>query len=113
MKPPMKQQITAHVPTLDAAGKPIPDKYGRPQTSEVTSKAAVRKKINLLRDSQGTETRTNLEIDIPKELILDAGTSVDYVDVDGRQGKAVVVDSENITNLTNSKVYYRTVYANG
>lgn len=113
MKPAMKQKITASVPLLDDAGNVIKDRYGKPKTGPKESKAAVRKKVNLIRDSQGTETRTNLEIDIPPEMILDAGTTVDYIDIDGRTGKAVVVDSENVTNLTNTKVYYRTVFANG
>lgn len=113
MKPPMNQMITAHIATLDAAGKPIPDKYGRPQTSEKTSKARVQFKSQVVKDAQGVEHRVSLEIDIPPGFNPDVGTAVDYATIDNRAYSGTIRAKEEATNIPATKVYYRTIFVDG
>lgn len=113
MKPPMKQRVTALVPVLDDSGKPITDKYGRPQTAPLESKARVQYKMQLVRDAQGQEQRVNLEVDIPPLFNPDVGLTMDCQLIDGRMVKGVILAKEEIANLDASKVYYRTVFVNG
>lgn len=113
MKPPMRQKVTANVPVLDNNGKPITDKYGRPQTKAIESKARVQFKSQLIRDANGQERRTSLEIDLPKEFNPGQGDGIDYVTADGDKGNGTIVAKEEATNLAGSKVYYRTVFVDG
>lgn len=113
MKPPMKQRVTAQVPILDAYGKEVKDKYGRPQTGPVTSKARVQYKMQLVRDAQGQEHRVNLEVDIPPLFNPDVGLAIDCQLIDGRIVNGTILAKEEIANLDASKVHYRTVFVNG
>lgn len=113
MMPPMKQKVTANIPVLDGNGEPITDKYGRPQTNEIHSKARVQFKSQLVRDANGREHQVNLEIDIPRNFNPDVGTTVDYVTAAGDKGNGTIRAKEEILNLTGSKVFYRTVFVDG
>ncbi len=113
MIPPMRQEVTANVPILDGNGEPITDKYGKPLTKEIESKARVQFKSQLVRDANGQERRVNLEIDIPKNFNPGQGDGIDYVTAGGAKGSGTIVAKDEATNLSGSKVYYRTVYVNG
>jgi len=113
MKPPMKQKVNANVPYLDNNGKPIIDKYGRPKTKAIESKARVQFKSQLIRDANGQERRTSLEIDLPRDFNPSQGTEIDYVAMGGDKGSGTIVAKEESTNLAGSKVYYRTVFVDG
>src|SRR5690606_15400988 len=99
MKPPMNQSIVANVAVLDENGKPITDKYGKPKTSPVHSKARVQFKSQVVRDAQGVEHRINLEIDIPPGFNPDVGTSVEYTDIANRTYSGVIRAKDEATNI--------------
>ncbi|WP_068672281.1 hypothetical protein [Oceanobacillus sp. Castelsardo] len=113
MIPPMRQKVTANVPVFDGNGQPITDKYGRPKTEKKHSKARVQFKSQLIRDANGQERRVNLEIDLPRDFNPDSGIELDYVTIDGKSGTGTIVSKDEATNLSGSKVYYRTVYVDG
>ncbi|WP_029265692.1 hypothetical protein [Virgibacillus alimentarius] len=113
MRPPMKSEITAHVPVLDDNGEPITDDYGRPVTKEVKSKARVQLRSNVIIDKDGKERQVNVEIDLPANVELKDGTEVTYTTVSGKEGNGIVESTEEIINLLGDKVHYRTVFANG
>lgn len=113
MIPPMRQKVTANVPVLDEIGQPIVDKYGRPQTKEIKSKARVQFKSQLVRDANGRERRVNLEIDLPRDFNPESGIELDYVTIDGKEGTGTIVAKDEATNLSGSRVYYRTVFVDG
>lgn len=113
MIPPMRQKVIANVPILGDNGKLIKDKYGRPQTEPIESKARVQFKSQLIRDANGRELRVNLEIDLPRDFNPDSGTELDYVTIDGKEGTGTIVAKDEATNLSGSKVYYRTVFVDG
>jgi hypothetical protein len=109
----MPHKINAHVPVLDGNGKPITDKYGKPQTKAIDSKARVQFKSQLIRNSDGREHQVNLEIDLPPGFNPDEGTEVDGKDASGNPFKGTIKAKEDIINLTGSKVHYRTVFVDG
>ncbi len=113
MIPPMRQKVTANVPILDENGNPITDKYGKPKTKPIDSKARVQFKSQLIRDANGQERRVNLEIDLPRDFNPESGTKLDYVTIDRKEGSGTIVTKDETTNLSGSKVYYRTVYVDG
>lgn len=113
MRPPMRQSVVVHRPKLDALGKPAYDKYGKPIVSKESSIARVRRKGNLVVNSSGEETRTNIEIDVPRKQMIESGNFIEFVDMDGVKGTGDVVSYEEATNLTGSRVLFRTVFVNG
>src|SRR5699024_4665180 len=113
MIPPMRQKVTANVPILDEDGQPIIDKYGRPQTKAIQSKARVQFKSQLVRDAMGREHQVNLEIDLPRTFNPDVGTKVDYVTIAGNEASGTIRAKEEAINLSGSRVHFRTVFVDG
>lgn len=109
MKPPMRNKVTVHVTILDDEGQPISNKYGKPKTKPITSKARVQFKSQLIRDAEGREKKVSLEIDLPNNIYVQDGTVIEY----GKEDSGTVVAKEEAINLAGSKVYYRTVYVDG
>ncbi|GIN93326.1 hypothetical protein J22TS1_43770 [Siminovitchia terrae] len=113
MKPPMRQQVTAHIPILDENGEPIKDRYGRPMTETKTSKARVQFKSSIIRDAKGEEKRITLEIDMPPDFNPPNGSKIEYVTMDGEKAEGTIIVKDEAVNLAGSKVYYRTAYVDG
>lgn len=113
MRPPMNQSIFAEIPVTDDNGNPITDDYGRPQTETIESIARVQFKSQLISNTEGRHRRVNLEIDVPPEVDIPNGTKITYTTIQGKESTGTVENSEEITNLAGTKVYYRTVFANG
>lgn len=113
MIPPMNQKVVANVPILDEYNKSITDKYGRPKTKEIQSKARVQFKSQLIRDANGRERRINVEIDLPRQFNPEIGTVIDYETIAGDKGSGAIVSKDEATNLAGTKVYYRTVFVDG
>lgn len=113
MKPPMRQEVISKIPVLDEDGKWVVNKYGKPKTEEIESKARVQFKSQLIADAQGRERQVNLEIDLPSEFNPDIGTELTYKTIAGDEGKGTIVNKEESTNISGSKVYFRTVFVDG
>lgn len=113
MKPPMRNEVTVHVPIFDEEGQLIIDKYGKPKTKPINSKARVQFKSQLIRDANGQEKKVTLEVDLPNNIDVQDGTEIEYVNIGGKKTKGTVVAKEEAVNLAGSKVYYRTVYVDG
>lgn len=109
----MRQECSVYQPVFDSAGIPKQDRYGKPITAPFKSKARVRRKGNLIITKAGTETNTNIEIDVPQSTKVKDGDKIDFIDMDGVQGSGTVVSYEEATNLTGSRVLFRTVYVDG
>ncbi|WP_342512796.1 hypothetical protein MKY34_19645 [Sporosarcina sp. FSL K6-1522] len=113
MRPPMRQNVIAFIPILDAAGKPVTDKYGKEQTTQEQSKARVQFKSQLIRDAKGQERRVALEIDLPTKCNPPVGSKLEYTTVGSQKATGTILAKEEAVNLAGSKVYYRTVYLDG
>jgi len=113
MRPPMRQTCSIYQPLFNVDGTPLLDKYGKPKTIKVESVARVRRKGNLIITKAGTETNTNIEIDVPQSTKVKDGDKVDFVDMDGVRGTGTVISYEEATNLSGSRVLFRTVYVDG
>lgn len=113
MRPPMNQRVLVNKAVIDESGTPKTDKYGRPLTEKVESKARVRRKSNLNIAASGTETNTNIEIDVPPQMLVKEGEEIHFIDMDGNDGSGRVVSYEEATNVTGSRVLFRTVFVDG
>ncbi|MDJ1110624.1 hypothetical protein [Macrococcus sp. S115] len=113
MRPPMNQRVLVNKAILNEHGTPTTDKYGRPLTKRVESKARVRRKSNLIITANGTETNTNIEIDVPSQMIVKEGEEISYIDMDGNDGTGKVISYEEANNVTGSRVLFRTVFVDG
>ncbi|WP_414049777.1 hypothetical protein [Macrococcus animalis] len=113
MRPPMRQTCSVYQSLFNVDGTPLLDKYGKPKTIKVESIARVRRKGNLIITKTGTETNTNIEIDVPTSTMIKDGNKIDFVDMDGIRGTGTVINYEEATNLTGSRVLFRTVYVDG
>lgn len=113
MRPPMNQRVLVHRAIKSYGNNTLTDKYGRPLTEKVESKARVRRKSNLIITTSGTETNTNIEIDVPSQMIVKEGEEISYIDMDGNDGTGKVISYEEATNVTGSRVLFRTVFVDG
>ncbi|ULG70876.1 hypothetical protein [Macrococcus brunensis] len=112
MRPPMNQRVNISQVLMNQ-GQPIYDDYGIPKTGTVASDARVRRKTNLIRTANGTEHNATLEIDVPANVQVESGSTINFIDMDGNEGSGVVVSYEDATNITGSRVLFRTVYVDG
>lgn len=113
MMPPMRQSVTISKTMTDSLGNPIYDKFGKPKTVFVLSKARVRSRSSLIAKADGSEVNANIEIDVPPDIIINDGERVEYTRIDGRTGSGTVIQSEETTNVTASRVLFRTVFVDG
>lgn len=113
MRPPMNQRVIYSEPVVGPDGKPVYDKYQRPQITRHESVARVQRKSQIVRDAQGTERRVSLEIDLPPEVDPKAGTEISFELADGREDTGTIITKDEAVNLAGNRVYYRTVYVDG
>lgn len=109
----MRQRIIANVPVLDANGNQTKNRQGQPQTAEQESKARVQYKPQTVFDALGQEKKIALEVDIPTTFNPDTGTEVRAQTIGGEWVSGRIEAKDEATNLSASKVYYRTVYIGG
>ncbi|WP_144558532.1 hypothetical protein [Shouchella miscanthi] len=111
MKPPMRDDVVVMTTQLDENGNPITDNRGRPiAPKETPTKARITNKVRVVRNRQGVEEKTSIEFDLPPDVEFGFDSTISYTDTFGQERKAQVVNWEESTNLSGSKVYFRTVY---
>lgn len=111
MMPPMRDQVTVVTTRLDDNGNPVLDDRGRPVApDETVTKARITYKVKVVRNRHGVEQTTNVEFDLPPEVIFDYDSTIEYTNSFGKEDKAEVVAWEESTNLSGSRVFFRTVY---
>lgn len=116
MKPPMRQQAVIYNGTETTTNIDGYDDYGNPIVTEEEKrmvKARVRRRANLIQSKNGDETNTDIEIDVESDVIVIPGFRVDFVDAQGIAGTGDIVSYEETTNLSGSRVLFKTVYVNG
>lgn len=113
MRPPMRQRVIVFIPILDEDGKPVTEKYGKEKLREVSSKARVQFKSQLIRDANGVERLVALEIDLPTNCNPPIDAKMEYTAVGGQKSKGTIIAKDEAVNLSGNKVYYRTVYVDG
>jgi hypothetical protein len=105
MKPSMKQEVVVYVPRFGEK-----DEYGRPLKDAIISKARVMYTTRTIMGQDGQIHETSLEVDLPPNVPVEHGTEIEYTDYVGKTTKGQVVAMNESTNLSGSKVYFRTVY---
>lgn len=113
MRPAMRQTATINRALIGADGKPQLDRFGKPLTEKIPTKASVRTVTKLIRTASGTEHDSFVEIDVPPEVVVRAGDKVDYVKIDGSKGSGQVIEVAESVNLTISRVWFRTLHTDG
>ena len=109
----MRQRIVYHETLKDEQGRPIEDKYGRPQTVRWESLARVQRRSRVVTDARGTERRITLEIDLPPDINPEVGLELEFEEPGGEWGKGTIVTKDEAINLTGTRVFYRTVFVDG
>lgn len=105
MKPPMKN--IAIVIFTDMSG--TPDRYGKYPTITIETPARVNISTKILKNSDGTERRASLEIDLPPDVNLEYGTKIKALDNFMVWHEAEIIDIDDATNFAGNRVFYRTV----
>ena len=109
MKPAMRQRITMKVPFLDSRGKPILDDYGRAKTESKTGICRTRENANLRANEHLSVQDANDEVDVMPSFPYKVGAEVAYTTIQGVEKRGTVIGYTESTNLTASKVYFRTL----
>ncbi|MCQ9290702.1 hypothetical protein [Staphylococcus hyicus] len=109
MKPAMRQRITIKMPILDSKGKPTLDDYSRPKTESKTGVCRTREKANLLTNERLSIQDANDEIDVLPSFPYKVGAEVLYTTIQGVEKKGTIIGYTESTNITASKVYFRTL----
>lgn len=109
MKPTMRQRITIKIPIFDSKGKQIYNDYGIAKTESKTDKCRTRENANVQRDELLSIQDANDEIDVLPTFPVVAGAEVTYTTISGKEKKGKVVAYSESTNLTASRVYFRTL----
>lgn len=113
MKPRMLQTATIYREALNPDGTIFKDRYGKAKTEKVVSKARVRSVTKVIRTAAGVEHDSIIEIDVPAKTHVAAGNTIDYVKIDGTTGSGTVVSINEATNLTASRVLFKTLVTDG
>lgn len=113
MKPAMRQSATISRAVFGTDGKPKLDRFGKPLVEKVPTKARVRTITKLIRTAAGNEHDSFVEIDVPHDVAVRAGETVDYIKIDGTSGSGQIVEVSESVNLTASRVWFRTLHTDG
>ncbi|MDU0429209.1 hypothetical protein QVA60_01745 [Staphylococcus chromogenes] len=109
MRPAMRQRITIKIPMLDARGKPILDDYGKAKTESKAGVCRTRENANLRTNELISVQDANDEVDVMPSFPYKVGAEVEYSTIQGVVKKGIVIGYTESTNLTASKVYFRTL----
>lgn len=113
MKPPMRQQLTLEVSKLDKNGKPMLDKYSKPLTTTSTYKCRTREHGEVMRTSQIRVEDAKDEIDVMPDVPVNESAKVKYTTIGGETKSGIIRAISESTNLSGSKVYFRTCVIDG
>jgi hypothetical protein len=106
MKPPMKNQVTVYSTDMTKAA----DRHGeRPKISQSTL-GRVALTTKLVKNVQGQFVQASLEVDLPPEIDLSEGDSIEAVDNQGRKQTGKIISIDEATNFAGNRTFYRTVY---
>lgn len=109
----MRQTLTISVPKLDDRGKPILDKYSKPIVEKQSFKCRVRENGGLLRGLKSSIEDARDEIDVMPNVQVNEGLSVSYVTIGGTTKSGLIDSIVETTNISASKVLFRTLIING
>lgn len=113
MKPVMLQTLTLQVPKTDSKGKPVLDKYSKPITISEQYKCRTREHGETLRTSQLRIEDSRDEIDVNPNTPVQEGLEVSYTTISGELKKGSIKAVAETTNLTASRVLFKTVVIDG
>lgn len=108
MRPKMNQSLILEVAKLNENGKPILDKYSRPIVSKSSHVCRTREHGEALTTPQLRVQDGKDEIDVLPDTPVTEGAKVEYTTIGGRRKHGTILSIVETTNLTASKVYFRT-----
>lgn len=113
MRPAMHQTITLSVPKLDAKGNVVRDKYSKPITTESSYPCRTRVHGEERQNTQLRIADARDEIDVMPDVPVQETMSVTYTTITGETKHGIIQAIAETTNLTASKIYFRTLVING
>ena len=97
------QKLT--IPALP--GKYRKNNYGEFILEPITIPVAIDMKKNVVRDREGAEVSTFLDVDIPADVFFDYGDELEYIDPFGRAYRGEVISLEENTDPLGIRVLSR------
>ena len=113
MKPAMKQHLTLYIPKVDGNGKPILDKYSKPITIAKDFKCRTREHGEVSNTAQIRVEDARDEIDVLPITPVQENLKVKYTTISGEVKEGTIKAIAETTNLTASKIYFRTCVVDG
>lgn len=113
MKPAMRQHLTLQVPKVDSKGKPVLDKYSKPLTEAKDYKCRTRERGESSNTAQIRVEDARDELDVMPGTPVQENLEVKYTTIGGEVKKGTIKAIAETTNLTASKVYFRTCVIDG
>lgn len=113
MKPRMKQHLTLQIPKVDSNGKQVLDKYSKPITTSKNFICRTREHGEVNNTAQIRVEDARDEIDVLPDTPVQENLEVRYTTISGEVKKGTIKAIAETTNLTASKVYFRTCVVDG
>lgn len=101
MRPPMRETVKL----LSVADPLEKDRYGRPKTEPVISKARIVQKTRVALNEDGKRVSITVEISLPSHANPIAGMEIEY-EKHGQTYKVTVIEVETYTNYGGDRVLY-------
>lgn len=91
------------------------DRWGNPILSNesVYYPARVRKKTNVIEDSDRRLHNSNLEIDTVADAQVTSDMDINYVDADGNVGEGTIKDIEESVNFSGNRILFKVLMVDG
>ncbi|MBP3950337.1 hypothetical protein [Bacillus suaedae] len=109
MKPPMKQNVTLKSPVIQG-GTIVKNEFSRPILKDSNQRARVQRSTKLVQGKDGQRYESKLEVDLPPDVQVGYDSFISYTDSFGIETEGKVISVSESTNLSGSKVYFRTVH---
>ena len=109
----MKQRLMLSVPQLDKNGRVMRDKYSKPITTQKEFQCRTRVHGEERQSYQLRVDDARDEVDVMPFVDVQEGQEVEYTTIGGEVKKGAIKAIAETTNLTASKVYFRTLTIDG
>lgn len=113
MKPKMKQHLTLQIPQVDSNGKKVLDKYSKPITVSKDFICRTREHGEVNNTAQIRVEEARDEIDVLPNTPVQENMEVKYTTISGEVKKGTIKAISETTNLTTSKIYFKTCVIDG
>lgn len=106
LKPPMHNDAVVVSRDMEQP----PDRHGKRPEKRLNTKARVQVGSKYIRAVDGTMKKAVLEVDLPPEIVLTDGDSIEGKDNQGQWHTGLIIRIDEALNFAGNRTIYRTVY---